>query len=555
MSWRIPNAARDWSSYVVLTSMVLTSMVACARAPLSPPAKAEELTPGESEWAGNEWLNETAQQAAKAGAGRLHTLAVGAGAPGDHVPALVNVPPDRCALLYARGSDSIEDLDLFVYGDDGAQFGSDEAIDPRPTLLICVESGHRLYVTARVAAGHGLVALGAQEVARRDAEAVAKAAGARNFGLSEGTRPEVWPGLQEALGIHRRHLGGSWEDVRRVALPIDFRVPTRISSSLAAGTCLDALALSAEEGTQLELEVLDETGRILGRSHGGGARSLLVCSEENARVTYQLRSQQGHGLAVLALSSTGREGLLDLDPDVPRSFVIPKRVTKKQPSKSSSGDLVRVGGRTSTEVPWSGGCGRIDVRSDGDLLGLETLLWSPEDRLLASGEGLTTTTLFVCAPRSQLRLDVEATRRQGGFSLDVQQAAVAPAPLLSHPLAASRLLGRLYASGDLERPEQVGQIEAAPLTPTQLHRLEFLVPVQRCLDVFLGLGEGGAGAELRLTDAATGREIQLARGPSGAKAGACALGSTSLRLRAELRVSTGSATGLVATRLRSGNPP
>lgn len=540
-----------WSRAVGLSLAVAT----CGGRPVTAPPPAA-VGVGSRPLAVAGRLEPTALRARAAGAGPLMVLATGAGTSGDHVAAQLNVPAGRCVLLLARASDSIEDIDLFAFGDDGAQFGSDEAADDEPTLLVCPEEGTRLYVSARVAAGQGLVAVGAQEVPAASAEQVAEAAGVRNFGRPDAAAAEVWPGLNEALAVHRRRMGGAWEDQRRVAVPVDARVPTRLTARVEAESCLDLLVLATDEVAQLDVEVLDEHGRIFGRSQGGLPRVLLVCSAEAARVTFQLRPHQGRGLAVVALSTPRRGTTAEIEPEFPRAVLLPSRTESRagapfEPPKRGSRleGKARTAGRESLDVSWPGGCGRLDVWSSGDLLGLDTHLWSPGGQLIASGEGLAEVPLFACAPRSKLRLDVEATRRQGHFwvELSVDRDPTSPA-LSAHPLAASRLLERLHRAGLLEKPSRAGEVRAFDLAETQLTRLPLVVPVQRCLEVYLAVGPGVSGAELRLVEAESGQEVEIARGSRTAAARAC--GSVaSAEVIAELRAVGGSGVGLVATRL------
>jgi hypothetical protein len=75
---------------------------------------------------------------------------------------------DTCALV-ARGAESVEDIDLLAYGDDGTVLGSDEAPNKKPALLVCPPHPRRLFVVARVAAGHGLVGVGALRVSAYNA--------------------------------------------------------------------------------------------------------------------------------------------------------------------------------------------------------------------------------------------------------------------------------------------------------------------------------------------------------------------------------------------------
>ncbi len=547
-------------------------LAACSRGSGPDSAVPSAFGPSDEAIDGRLWLEETAAEAEQAGAGPLQVLAVGPGTPGDHVPGLVNVPQGRCALLYARGSRSVDDIDLFVYGDDGAQFGSDEAPDDVPTLLVCPDSGRRLYVAARVAAGQGIVALGVQEVAVKSAEAVARAAGARNFGGQATAKADAWPGLTESLAAHRAAIGGTWEDLRRVALPVDSRVPTRLTARVAPNTCVDALILASDEVAQLEVEVLDDQGRIFGRSPTGGlARSVVVCSGEDAKFTYEIRPHAGRGLAVLALSSTPSGADTTLSEEAPRFDLIPRGSSvdtrKRENARLAAASVpapravhegtALVGSRTSVDLTVGAGCSRIDVWSTGELLGLEANAWSSQGRLLASATGLSRAPLFVCGDKA--RLDVEATRRKGTFVVDQRQDPGAPSALVRQGLAASRLLSRMHESGALEMPREVGAVREVVLSETELTRLALAVPLGRCTDVFVAVGPGGSGAEVRLVDAENGLEIALSRGTVAATARACALENGPIEAIAELRSAHGKATALVTSRLvplsRKSEPP
>jgi hypothetical protein len=140
-----------------------TFFAACRPEPrVIPPATTEVVAPGKPGTRETAWLQDTARSAQAAGAGPLQLLSFGSGTAGDKVDGFVHVPAGRCVLVYARSSGTVEDLDLHAYGDDGTPFGSDESPDDLPTLLLCPQEERRLFVAARVAQGHGLVALGVQ---------------------------------------------------------------------------------------------------------------------------------------------------------------------------------------------------------------------------------------------------------------------------------------------------------------------------------------------------------------------------------------------------------
>jgi len=100
-------------------------------------------------------------------------IAVEAGVAGDRTAALLEVPADSCAVVIARATGSVEDLDLLAYGEDGAVLGTDEGPDKTPALLICPPHPGRIYVAARIASGHGLVALGAEPISSTQQELAA----------------------------------------------------------------------------------------------------------------------------------------------------------------------------------------------------------------------------------------------------------------------------------------------------------------------------------------------------------------------------------------------
>jgi hypothetical protein len=142
---------------------------------------------------------------------------------------------DQCVLAYARGSQGIEDLDLYAYSDDGTTLAADEASDPQPAVVICPPHQARAYLIARVAAGRGVVAIGVHTLAPSTAAHIGKALGARGRPGEELGRIEAWPGLDEKVNQHRRAIGSRWEEVRRVAVQADARAPTRISATLDGG--------------------------------------------------------------------------------------------------------------------------------------------------------------------------------------------------------------------------------------------------------------------------------------------------------------------------------
>lgn len=543
----------------------LLGLVACSGAPGSHPKSAGRGGFGGTrvELDASEWLAGDSKKATTAGADASQVIAVQAGMPGDRVEGMVRVPERSCVALIARGTDGVEDVDLFVYADDGTSYGSDEAPDKRPTLMICPGKAVRLYVVARIAQGNGVVAIGAQRVDAREADRVAQAIGARN---REGARDaESWPGLDESITRHREQIGGGWEDVRRVALPVDARVASHVGGDIEPHQCLDALVIPADEVSHLDVLAKDLDGRIVGRAHAAGReRSLIVCSPTRARVSFEVRPHAGRGLAVVVLSKSKKGTEQDINAHSLRFDLLPPldmAEARRQhaerldaagypKARSVAKGTLSVGRRQSLDLDLRKGCYRLDVWSQHPMHGVEAWLWSPDGSLIANERSGTNATLFACTRGAKARLDAEALVRPGNYEVELREERETPEILNDHPLAASRLLARMVARGVIKTGHQVGAPQKFQLSSTKLERMDVLIPVGRCVDVTLALDAGASGAEIRLLDKSDGHEVALARGPQSTSTRACSLDRPdTLNVSAELRVGSGSAVGLVATRM------
>ncbi len=490
-----------------------------------------------------------------------------AGAPGDRVSGLLRVPKASCVLLLARASDNVDDINLFVYGDDGTLFGSDERPDKTPTLLVCPPHPSRLYAVARVASGHGLVAIGAQQVDEKDAPRVGKLLAARGYQGAGAPRLDTWPGLDRAVEEHRRAIGSSWQEVRRVAAPLDSSIATRLSSVVGPDRCLDVLVLPSEDVSHLDVAALDADGRILGRAVAHGReRFMVVCSHDKSPLTVEIRPQAGRGLAAVVMSESkepsgrgldGRVAVLDLAPvgDLKETRDKVGAYLEShgyQNAKSVGQGTLAIGRRESVDIDLSEGCARIDVMVGRPARGLEAWLWSTKDELVAHQRGSAQATLFACGKKGRARLDLEGLTRGGPFAVELRRESEAPSALIDHPLAAGRLLARMLSRGVIQRASQVTAANLVALSSSRREQMNVTVPVGRCVEVTLALGEGASGAEVRLMDRQSEREIELSRGTDSAAARGCALDTgKSLEIRAELRVTSGATDALSATRMLS----
>lgn len=495
-------------------------------------------------------------------------IAVDAGVAGDRISGLVEVPSDECAVLIARAGPSIEDVDLLAYGEDGSVVGTDEGPDKTPALLVCPPHPTRIWVAARIAAGHGLVAVGVQRLSRLDAPRVAQSYGITDAD-SAAARVRTWPGLDERLEAHRREVGGEWQDVRRVAVPLDARVPTRISAQIDADRCLDAFVAPADDAGHLELVALDASGSILARaSSSGRERTLVICSPLETNISLEVRPQSGRGVGVLVLSRNRPGTEIDRESEVTYVEAFPTSDLDTELSalearlaeqsaygkgKTIASGTAEVGRRTSLNLNVPKGCSRLDIMGAKPLRGLEAFAWSAQGVLVGHARGGAAALLFVCGAGGPMRLDLEATLRPGPFAVLTHSEAEVPASLLAEPLAAGRLLSHMVARGVLRRAGDVVQAQQLNLSDAAIHSLDLTVPFGRCVDVALALGADALGAEIRLVAMNRGIEVASARGAHSASARVCSLDAASasenLKTRAELRVSVGAGTALVATRM------
>ncbi len=542
----------------------LTLLLGCSRQ--GPPAETEKAgrfgklpgKPNESAWLSPE---------AKRGA---EVLAVEGGVAGDRVTSLLEVPEGDCAIAIARATSTVDDVDLFAYGEDGAVLGSDEGSDKTPSLLICPPHPRRVMLMARIAAGHGLVAVGAERVLLRDAERVAKAYGARYRPGELARRMTVWPGLDERIDEHRRLVGGEWVDLRRVAVPLDARTPTRLSAPIDAERCLDVLAIPSDEVTGLDLTLLDADGRIIGRADAVGRdRSLVVCSPAPATVTLELRPHGGIGLAVVMMSRSreGTEGDIERTTEKLEIFASEdvnheRRLRSAELARAgyaagrvvASGTLP-LGRRLSTSLDLPGGCVRLDWVSGVPLRGVRVWVYADDGALLARDEG-PKPVLFVCGKAGRARLDAESLARPGPFAVELRQERGTPKLFEAHPLGAGRLLHRMLERGIIDSARRVGAVYEHPLTSEAIAKRTLTLPYGRCLEATLALGAGAEGAELRFVTA-EGAELALSRGSNVASTRVCAADADSVtgpEVVVEMRVVGGSATGLLTAHLTDSHP-
>jgi hypothetical protein len=511
-------------------------------------------------------LGELPARALRLGAGAPSVVASAQAVDNGWVGGFVDVPRDDCVLGYARGSPSIEDVDVAIYSEDGTALAVDEGRDVHPTVMMCAPHPDRVYLAAHVVEGEGLVAVGAQLVPRERAVIVARALGARGL-AAQGARPaDAWPGLDDAVRSHRADLGGSWQEFRRVALAVDARMPTYAALPIDAGECVDAVVVPDEDVAMLDIEAIDEQGRVVARAkEGAGSRTLTVCSPIQVAGTLSVRPHVGRGLAAVVLARAMGDTSRDFSalPDV--AWVAPTQPLEKTKSArdallaksgydaavaTTSGTLT-LGHRLSLPLdlkPLAGACARVDVVAGAPLALVDARIWSDAGTLLASAEASSSLAMFACA-RTGARLELETRGRPGPFSVSVRPERWRDPLFEALPLAASRMLARAAAGPDTLLDGKEGVTRELVLDGERVTAWSENIAPGKCLRATVGAEGDGTGIEARLFEGTD--EIDRSEAAHAVSVKACATPDGPRAVRIEVRASAGHMEAILGERTSS----
>jgi len=491
--------------------------------------------------------------AVQAGAGPLSLLGLEVTAEGDRVGAFVRLSRDECTLLLARGTPGVEDVDLLVFEEDGATRFTDEGADPRPGVVLCTQVPRRVFVAARVTAGRGWLALGAQQVPRASVDAVAKATGARAHPAAASL--DAFAALDVKAREARRGAGGAWEEIKRVGVPVDALAGGRVLLPLDAGRCVHVLAVPSDETAPLDVEIEDGQGRVLVRAEERGRdRVAVVCGSVGDELSATIRPRVGAGLAAVIVARTTAETALDIVASHARVDASPtlsvrdaeraasKEVAPLALSKVASGEaLAEVGKRRRIAVALPSGCVRVDLAGGAPLAGVRAEVWSAAGARLAAAEGGARAVAHVCSSGLAAVLELEATGRSGPVAWMVHHDAGAQASLAAPeggPLLDRILAGRRVAM------REVREVRRLSLRERERAVVELSVPAGRCARVGASVGRGGRGVELRLVS--RGEDVDVGRAAEATAARACAPEARALAITATVTVGAGAADGLLA---------
>lgn len=477
-----------------------------------------KLTPGQLD--AERMLAPAITAAEEAGAERF--LPVGAEAldEGEQLGSFVELGPGECLLGLTRAGDSVRDVDLFVYADDGDRLAADEAPTATAAVLVCPPRPDRVYVVARNMSGAGVVALGVMRVMPARADAVSLALEVRGRPGQDTGKLEAWPGLEKKIRQRRADLGAQWEDVRRVAVPVDPHASTTVSVRAEAGRCLDVLVVPSDEVPSVELLVMGEDGRVIARGRPPGRdRSAVVCSAIEQSVTVAIRPRSAVGLVAVVVSHSGpgamgqlREGvsLAGTTPLLPLDGAIARHDRQWRLSTSSWGEAeelsrheVPTRGLLRVPVALEGGCTRLDVVGGAPLAQFRAQLWRSDGVALAEAGGGESATLYACGPATKAELELEAVERPGPAAVLRRRIEDVPTALTSAPRAASRLLGRFEGLG-IGRiiPSELEGLTSRRLDPGRRGEGRVTLKEDQCIDLVAAVDGPPQSVTLRLDEGA-----------------------------------------------------
>lgn len=528
--------------------------VAPNKAPLGPP----RVERGQIELGA--LLGDAPKRAMAQGAGPHVVVASSVVGEGERLGAFVEATDDACLLAYARGSASIEDLDIYALSDDGSPIALDESPEPRPAILVCPPRPRRFYVALEAATGAGLAVLVAHQVPRAKAKAVAVALGARGA-LGVAARAEAFPGLDALVAERRRTLGGAWEESKRGSVAVDTTAPSYVAISASAGDCVDVLVVPNDDVGLVDVELFDDEGRQVGKARGAAeTRAIAFCTEETFAGTLRLRSHVGQGACGYVVSRANASFAKEARtrPDVafhgvPLALADAEKARSEALAKAgyASAPTAIRGTLTASKIishfqDLRGACTRVDVVAGSPLRRSAIEVWSAQGSLLGEGEGLLGGVAYACG-RGRARIDLEGRGGGGPYALTVRPVPWTGSELTSAPLAASRMLARASRGPHDTFEGTAAGLRAVALSPTSLTGFSEDVAPGSCLAAYLGIEGAGGGVTLRAVDEKTNEEIDRAHGDVSAGVLACAT-TKALRVKLEAHTSVGSAAGVVGLR-------
>jgi hypothetical protein len=499
------------------------------------------------------WLSSDSALAQAAGAEPAAVIIAESGAVGDRFTRVVDADEKSCVLIMARGVDKIADLDLYAYSEDGTALAVDDRTDPKPTLLLCPPHPRHIYVTARIATGQGMIAVGVHSVplnrARR-VQATLHAVGQHDAGEQASASTASVADVERRLRDHLDSLGGRWTPVAQSALAVDSRIPSLTGMVVQAGTCVDALVLAPLTVTGLDIEALDTNGRTLGRAvNTEQDKSIVACAQEQRQFSLQLRPHEGSG-TVLVLVSRGSllagratEHPVELSENEPIEPLVENvhrqlRARQQKIGHRIAQATLACGEPFRIEESVEANCSRFDVFAGAPARGVEARAYSADGELVSMNDNGQYLPLLVCG-HARVSLVFDAQSRGGPLWVEKSVLPAVSPDLIGSPRAAARLFQRAHELGGVLEVTELQRVRKLTLGPRQ--RSEQLITLQagQCADVFASIEGQPTGIRLHGMDPDSGELSNGEEHPESAHLQlCCAPGSAECKHRVQVMTDT-----------------
>ena len=536
---------------------VLALALGCGR-----PSPAQPVTPPPAGLTGvPAWLAKDLFVAARLGATDGRVLITGAGITGDSLGLAYSPDSKKCTVLLARGSETTSDVDLFVYGDDGTWYGSDERANKDATVVLCPPHPARLYLTARVASGYGRLAIGVATVDKEHADSIERSFAGERLDGPTPRRHGGWPALNEAASARARNMPGQWVHEKQILFPVAPEAPTHFTVALRAHSCSDLLLVPATEVAHLSVSAVPMDGEVLGEAAAfGDARGLLMCSEEPAELTIRVRPHAGQGMVAVLLARADFDAVTSsrqaiwlgasapetLEQAQTQSWKRAERRSRKRARVVARGTSA-TGRRERHPLSAPAACYRYELLSAAPTRSIAGWLWDGAGKMVSKSSGTHRLALYGCGRTH--RVDVEVTERGGKYLVERTRLMNTPPALKTLPIAAARLLAALDGISSTTEPN----IQPIPVVSRRLNKVNVVVAGGSCKQVIFTLGEGQMDAELRVAeDSARARSF---RGLYTAQTRLCSPNAEFTTFSLELHANRGAGTALLTTVVTGGLTP
>ena len=326
------------------------------------------------------------------------------------------------------------------------------------------------------------------------------------------------------------------------------------------GTCVDILVLAQATLSGLDMELLDDSGRTLGRSFDTEQDEWIVaCAEDHRNVTLQLRPHDGTGIALVLVSRgslpTGRavEEALELSGGVEIERLVghvhhEMRAPRAEPEQVVARITRARGQQQQISTRIDSDCTRFDVFAGAPSSGVHARAYSADGKLISVNGGAQYFPLVVCT-RGLVTLVVEALLEGGPVSIEKYPQKLASVVATSHSQAAARLFQKAWHEGLLKDSAGFDVIENVTFNDNKKWTREMTVAAGTCADLFVSLDGDSAGISLNSVSRDSGQAIDGEQHPDSAHLHlCCGSGSSSCTHRVVAEASGATPRALFATR-------